>query len=127
MEFSKLELKILQILWSSDLPLSNKEISEKLDLKYLSSFITSYCLDGLLAKKAVRQSGVFQNYSLRNSAKTATYTPIISFVDYWSPFLRTISPHNLFLLNKWIFSSGKLTDQQIDELILSKQNITRQK
>lgn len=63
MKLTKTQLEILQILWSSDTPLSVQGIAEKLKYRIAGRLIISIAIENLLAKEAVYRAGSFHDYS----------------------------------------------------------------
>ncbi len=116
MKLSRAELKILHILWAAEAPLTAEEIAKQTKYRLLNKEITSYLLGGLIAKKYVAQTGLYQDFSRGVSSETPLFTSTISFVDYYTELFQDISSRNLFRLCEWILDSNKLSPQMLDEL-----------
>ena len=73
MGLTKSQLEILHILWSSDGPLSVREIADKSKYRIAGRLIVSAVIENLLAKEAVYQAGTFHSYS---NKKRNRYPPV---------------------------------------------------
>ena len=95
MGLTKSQLEILHILWSSDGPLSVREIADKSKYRIAGRLIVSAVIENLLAKEAVYQAGTFHSYSNKKETVILLYAAQIRFDEYYSGKFKGISSKNL--------------------------------
>lgn len=80
MELTKIELEVMNVLWSSDKPLAKSEVAKLCDNKSWKDSYTHLLINGLIKKGAVIENGV------KKVGKTwaSTYEANISCEDYYA-------------------------------------------
>lgn len=116
MKLTKSQLEILHILWSSDGPLSVREIADKSKYRIAGRLIVSAVIENLLAKEAVYQAGTFHSYSNKKETVILLYAAQIRFDEYYAEKFQSITPWNLFHLIEKLLQSDMLSPRQLREL-----------
>lgn len=86
MELTRSELEIMDVLWASPVPLSRADLLEKSEEKSWKDSSVHILLNGLLAKKAIREAGFVK----RSKTYGRTFEPTMTREEY---FAQTIFSH----------------------------------
>lgn len=116
MRFTKLQLKVLHILWSSDTPLSVQGITEKSKYQIAGRLIISIAIENLLAKDVVYRAGSFHSYSNKKETVLILYAAKIRFDEYYAEKFKNITPWNLIHLIEKMLQPDKFSPKQLREL-----------
>jgi len=80
MELTRIELEVMNVLWSSDRPLAKSEIANLCENKTWKDSYTHLLITGLIKKGALKESGVTKI----GKAWASTYEAAISCEDYYA-------------------------------------------
>lgn len=116
MKFTRLQLRILHILWAANSPLSIQEIAEKTKLRLAARFITTLVIENLLAKGAVYRAGAFHSYAEKKEVVLIRYSAGLRFDEYYADKFKSITPWNLFNLIGSLLRADRLSPKQLREL-----------
>lgn len=116
MKLTKPQLRLLQILWSSDKPLTIQGIANKSRYRFAGRLIVSAILEALLEKDAIFRAGALYSYSEKKEHVEIFYAAKLRFSDYYAENFKTITPYNLFHLIESIIQSDSLTCNQLRSL-----------
>ncbi len=116
MKLTKSQLEILYILWSSDAPLSVREIADKSKYQIASMLIVSVIIENLLAKGAVYQAGTFRSYSDKKETVILLYAAQIRFDEYYCEKFKSTSSNNLYYLMKRMLQTERFSLKQLRDL-----------
>ena len=86
MELTKSEMEIMDVLWASDKPLSRSDLLERSEEKSWKDSSVHILLNGLLAKKAIREAGMVK----RSKTYGRTFVPTMTREEY---FAATVYSH----------------------------------
>ncbi len=86
MELTKSEMEIMDVLWSSDAPLSRADLLERSEEKTWKDSSVHILLNGLLQKNAIREAGMIK----RSKTYGRTFSPTMTREEY---FAATIFSH----------------------------------
>ena len=80
MELTKSEMEIMDVLWASDKPLSRSDLLERSEEKTWKDSSVHILLNGLLAKKAIREAGMVK----RSKTYGRTFEPTLTREEYFA-------------------------------------------
>ena len=80
MELTKSEMEIMDVLWSSDAPLSRADLLERSEEKTWKDSSVHILLNGLLQKKAIREAGMVK----RSKTYARTFVPTMTREEYFA-------------------------------------------
>lgn len=103
-------------MWSTDTPLSMKQIADRSKYRFARKLIVAIAIDRLLTKRAVYMAGFVENYLNKREAITIQYATKIRFEEYYAEEFKKVAPGNLACLVEKILRSDKLSPTQIQEL-----------
>ena len=86
MELTKSEMEIMDVLWTSSVPLSRADLLERSEQKSWKDSSVHILLNGLLQKKAIREAGFVK----RSKTYGRTFAPTLTREEY---FATTIFSH----------------------------------
>lgn len=113
MELTKIELEVMNVLWSSDKPLAKSEIAKLCDNKSWKDSYTHLLITGLMKKGAIRENGV------KKVGKTwaSVYEANISCEEYYGDHVFQSSRKEVLpMLFHALIRNEKLSPEIIDEL-----------
>lgn len=116
MNFSKTELSIMNILWSSDTAMSAKEIAKRTKYRFAGGLRVSLIIEDLLEKDAIYCAGAFRVFSLKKEIVSDSFAPSISFAEYYKEQFKNIAPYNISQLLKKLLSTDRLSLQMLHEI-----------
>ncbi len=113
LELTKIELEVMNVLWSSDKPLAKSEIAKLCDNKSWKDSYTHLLITGLIKKGAIRENGV------KKVGKTwaSVYEANISCEEYYAENVFSGSSKEVLpMLFHALIRNDKLSPDIIDEL-----------
>ncbi len=113
MELTKIELEVMNVLWSSDKPLAKSEIAKLCDNKSWKDSYTHLLITGLIKKGAIKESGVTKV----GKTWASVYEADISCEEYYAEHVfRGSTKKVLPMLFHALIRNDKLSPEIIDEL-----------
>ncbi len=113
MELTKSEMEIMDVLWQANQPLSRADLLEKSEEKTWKDSSVHILLNGLLAKKAIREAGFVK----RSKTYGRTFAPTMTREEY---FAMTIFSHryqpDIVGLIQALLSREDITPEQMAQI-----------
>ena len=113
MELTKIELEVMNVVWSSDKPLAKSEIVRLCENKTWKDSYTHLLITGLIKKEALKENGVVKV----GKAWATAYDANISCEEYYADHVFAGSTKEVLpMLFHALIRNDKLNSEIIDEL-----------
>lgn len=117
MELTRSEMQIMDVLWASDIPLSRSDLLDRSEEKTWKDSSVHILLNGLLAKKAIKEAGFVK----RSKTYGRTFVPTLSREEYFATtiFSHTHKPNFVGLMRALLERDDLTLDdlKQVDLLV----------
>ncbi len=113
MELTKSEMQIMDVLWAADSPLSRADLLERSEEKSWKDSSVHILLNGLLAKKAIREAGFVK----RSKTFGRTFLPTMTREEYYAQaiFSHRHQPQVVGLFEA-LLSRKEITPEQLAQI-----------